>query len=566
LSSDPEKRAESANSRFIEFANLCDQVSSTRSKLAKVDFVSKYFLRLNEKDLRIASTFLAGRIFPPGSDSGEANVGYSILWGTFSEFIGADESAMSGFYMKHGDLGSAAEEALIAKNTISEASSGMLFKKDLDLQEVYSAFLELARTTGKGSQDRKRQVLNRLFLSMRSPVEAKYLIRILAGEMRIGLVEGLVEESIAKAFSSTLDQVRNARLVTGDVGLVSTLAKKGKLAEAGIKLFRPTGFMLAESGQSPEDLHSRFNGKTAYAEYKYDGIRAQIHASNEQVRIFSRNSEDITAFFPEIVSSILRLRLDRVILDGEIVAFDQERPLPFQALQRRLRKIKRSNSDAPVRYFAFDVLYSERPIIERPLSDRTNLLHSLKFQDNLAFSNQRVVSTVEDIASAFGESKSLGYEGLVLKDSSSPYAPGKRGMSWVKLKKELDTLDVVIVAAEYGHGKRAGVISDYTFAVQDHSKLKVVGKAYSGLTDQEIAEMTAKLKEITLVDSGYRRTVKPLIVLEVAFDAIQKSDRHDSGFALRFPRIKRIRTDKSVSEIDTIEKVEKIYQSQTVKL
>ena len=323
--------------------------------------------------------------------------------------------------------------------------------------------------------------------------------------------------------------------------------------------------MLADSATSSEELCEKFQERKLISDYKYDGIRAQVHVANGAVRIFSRNLEDITRYFPEIEDAAKRLDSNGLIMDGEIVPFKSGRPLSFQALQQRLRKLERSEEDVPVRFFAFDLLFLCKPMIEEPLSERMKSLRSLGLNGILAYSEQRSVSNPAEVQSMFEESKSLGYEGLVVKAPSSGYTPGRRGKNWVKLKKELDTLDVVIVAAEYGHGKRAGMISDYTFAVRDSNQLKVVGKAYSGLTDSEILQMTRLLKEITLEDQGYRRTVKPQIVLEVAFNAIQRSNRHNSGYAMRFPRIKRIRMDKSVLQIDTLSRVRKIYESQTVK-
>ncbi|HVB12721.1 MAG TPA: ATP-dependent DNA ligase, partial [Nitrososphaerales archaeon] len=494
----------------------------------------------------------------------EINVGYSMIWKSIANLYGLQNEDLSGYYMKHGDLGSAIEDYLNSVNRETPNPS-LLFESRLTLQSVHSAFGELARSSGKGTADRKQRIIERLFSSIVESVEAKYLVRIMAGEMRIGLVEGLVEESIAKAFSKTLLQVRNANLVTGNIGYVAILARDNELAKAKLELFRPTNFMLADSAENAEALYDMFEEHSIIADYKYDGIRAQIHSSDGRVKIFSRNLEDITKYFPEIEKAMRKLGSFSMILDGEIVPFRDGKPLSFQALQQRLRKLERSQSDVPIKYFAFDLLYLKKPMIEEELSSRMKLLRSLEFAGVLGYSEQRLVSSADEIQSMFEESKSLGYEGLVVKSPSSTYTPGRRGKNWVKLKKELDTLDVVIVAAEYGHGKRAGVISDYTFAVRDREALKVVGKAYSGLTDSEIADMTTLLKQITIEDHGYRRSVKPQVVLEVAFDAVQKSKRHDSGYALRFPRIKRIRTDKSISQIDTLDKVSKIYESQTVK-
>ncbi len=347
--------------------------------------------------------------------------------------------------------------------------------------------------------------------AIKDPLEAKYLVRVMGGEMRIGLVEGLVEESIAKAFSKKLAEVRNANLVTGDIGLVAVLAKHDELDKARLELFRPTNFMLADSAENSQALYEKFNKYPVISNYKYDGIRAQIHSENGKVKIFSRNLEDVTRYFPEIEDAIKKLPPSSIILDGEIVPFKDGKPLSFQALQQRLRKLERSEGDTPIRYFAFDVLYMNGSMIEEKLYVRLKALRSLEFDGVLAFAEQREVSSQEEIQSMFDESKSLGYEGLVVKNPASAYAPGRRGKNWVKLKKELDTLDVVIVAAEYGHGKRAGVISDYTFAVKDSNELKVVGKAYSGLTDGEILDMTELLKRITIEDYGYRRSVKPQV-------------------------------------------------------
>ncbi len=568
------------SSEFIDFARTCENIRSTRSKLQKVEFLSRYLLTLLcDADLNIVCTFLSGRIFQLGSASiNEVNVGYSLLWSTFANLLGIDDCVLSKYYLKHGDLGSAIEDFLSSHDStkidrFSEVgvATKLFGSPSLKIQDVFNSFKELARSTGKRSTEKKRQILTRLFSSsIKETGQAKYLIRILSGEMRIGLVEGLVEESLARAFQKTLQEIRTANLVMGSIGLVAVMAKHDRLEEAKLEPMRPTNFMLAETAETAQELYDKFGGdsRVVISEYKYDGVRAQVHLAAGRVAIFSRNLEDVTRYFPEIESEIRKstASVHDLILDGEIIASNDGSPLPFQLLQRRLRKLELSDSDVPVRYFVSDLLYFDRPLIDQKLSVRIKILRSLELGGRIAFSSQRPVSSSEEIASIFQESKSLGFEGLVVKDPDSAYTPGRRGASWIKLKKELDTLDVVIVAAEYGHGKRAGVISDYTFAVRDEAEnLKVVGKAYSGLTDAEIREMTETLKEITLKDHGYRMSVKPQIVLEVAFDAIQRSDRHDSGYALRFPRIRRIRKDKSIFDIDTMEKVKRIYESQKVR-
>ena len=317
---------------------------------------------------------------------------------------------------------------------------------------------------------------------------------------------------------------------------------------------------------TPLDVAAHF-GKEIYAEYKYDGIRVQAHKRGDEVRLYSRRLEDITASFPEVASSIRRAE-GNLILDGEIVPFSWGRPLPFQLLQRRLRRMEGFGDAAkktPVTYFVFDLLYrdGEEKVGLALMERRSELSALMKNVGVLAHSE--IVRKAAEIKTAFRRSRELGYEGLVLKDPGSPYTMGKRGSGWVKLKEELDTIDAVIVAAEYGHGKRAGKISDYTFAIRDGGALKTIGKAYSGLTDAEILEMTGRMKELTEEDYGYRRRVRPEVVVEVAFDSVQKSARHDSGYALRFPRIKRIRADKSVADIDTIDRIATIFSRQRLK-
>ncbi|MDG6991489.1 MAG: ATP-dependent DNA ligase, partial [Nitrososphaerota archaeon] len=383
-----------------------------------------------------------------------------------------------------------------------------------------------------------------------------------------GMVSGLLEEAIADALDLPADVAARAHMVLGDIGTFARAAADGEAAGVKITPFRPVNFMLAEPCATSKEIAEHF-GRLVYAEYKYDGIRAQVHKSKGSVRVYSRRLEEVTASFPEVVTALSAAKGD-FILDGEAVPFAQGRPLPFQLLQRRLRRMEDfqgAASRAPIVYFAFDILYlNGEETVDLPLSERRRLLAGVVSGTSAKTAETFDVTTEEDVATAFRRSRDLGYEGLVVKDPGSPYGMGKRGSGWVKLKEELDTLDVVIVAAEYGHGKRAGVISDYTFAVRDGDELKTVGKAYSGLTDKEIEEMTRRLKEITVKDFGYRRQVKPEIVVEVAFDSVQKSGRHDGGYALRFPRIKRIRTDKGLGDVDDLAKVEKIFQGQKLKV
>jgi len=545
---------------FLGLAEALERVKDTRSKNEKVRILADYLRPLEPPDAEIAARIASGRASERGSKD-EAQVGYSTLLEVLKEVTGSDEAAVSASYMKHGDLGKVAEELLATKRMQS------LMPENLTLGDVETAFGTLRSAKGKGSSTMRKSVLRSLVLRA-SPLEGKYIVKVLTGEMRTGLVTGLVEEAIGRAYSIPEEELARAHMLVGDLGTLAKAGASGQVGGLRMQPFRPVNFMLAEPMATAAEVADHF-GREVYAEYKYDGVRAQVHRHRGEVRIYSRRLEDITSSFPEVAAPF-RKQGEDLIIDGEVVPFSDGRPLPFQLLQRRLRRMENFEEaarNAPVVYFAFDLLLkNSKEMVQRPLAERRRLLARVVEGTPVRLAESKVVRTAEEVEHTFRMSRGLGYEGLVVKDPNSVYIMGKRGSGWVKLKEELDTLDVVIVAAEYGHGKRAGVISDYTFAVRDGDSLKTIGKAYSGLTDAEIDEMTGRLKEITVRDYGYRRTVKPEIVLEVAFDSIQKSDRHDSGYALRFPRIKRIRTDKSLSDIDTLEKVGRIFQGQKLKV
>jgi DNA ligase 1 len=550
----------SDGSLFQDLAEALERVRGTGSKNGKVEAVAAYLAKLTPEEAEIAARLATGKVSESGSRD-EAQVGYSTLWETLQEISATDEGEISKIYRKHGDLGDVAEALLSKKRETA------LFPESLTLLGLSKAFEGLRGSKGKGSLAARKGIVKSLLLSA-SPLEGKYIIKMLTGEMRTGLVQGLMEEAIAKAYSLPKESVAEARMLLGDIGALALAAGKGELASVRMSVFRPVNFMLAEPFGTPAEIWNHF-GRTLYAEYKYDGVRAQVHKLRREVRIYSRRLEDVTEFFPEVEEAARGVPHD-LVLDGEIVPFRDGRPLPFQLLQRRLRRIKdfsEAAHQAPVTYFVFDaMLLDGKELFRLPLDERSGLLDEALEGTDLSRAERRQVKSEEEVKALFRKSRDLGYEGLVVKDPSSPYTMGRRGTGWGKLKEELDTLDVVIVAAEYGHGKRAGVISDYTFAVRDGPELKTIGKAYSGLTDVEIDQMTSKLKEITVKDFGYRRTVRPQIVLEVAFDSIQRSTRHDSGFALRFPRIKRIREDKSAADADELSKVVKIFDGQRVKL
>jgi DNA ligase-1 len=570
-------------------AETCEAIAATTKKLQKTSIVAEYFKSRSADESAVSAIFLSGRAFPAWEET-TLQVGGSLLWRVVDDLSGQDEAALTAAYRKHGDLGAVAGEVLAKR-------SG----KGLGVLEVSDVFRQIAAARGPAA----KAALVRDLLGRATSLEAKYIVKIMTGDLRIGLKESLVEEAIAKAYggtlAGTLENVQRANMLLGDIGETLRLAVEGKLAEARMRMFHPLGFMLASPIESAGEGLSYF--AEAAVEDKYDGIRAQAHVSDGKVKVFSRTRDEITESFPELPDALAGLPQD-AILDGEIVAWEQPgRARPFSVLQQRLGRKKVSERmlrEIPVAYLVFDVLYAGGELlIDRPLRERARVLDELLAKDrthhggretrrktiaaagsqgNLMFGEAEAVpaaeiirtpvscaASAEELEEFFTAAQARGNEGLMIKDLDSSYTPGKRGKSWLKMKRELATLDVVVTAVEYGHGKRVGVLSDYTFGVwaADKARLVNIGKAYSGLTDVEIAEMTQWFLDHTVEDQGFRRTVEPRIVLEVAFNNMMRSDRHDSGYALRFPRIVRLRPDKAPEEADTMERVREIFGKQS---
>ena len=562
------------------FAQTCDRIAATTKKGEKTAIVADYLKSRTLDEAASSAVFLSGRPFPVWEET-TLQVGGSLLWHTVAELAGKNEKDLTAAYRKLGDLGAVAGDVLRER------------KSELSILEVEKSFREIAASRGPTS---KGKLVHDL-LARATPVEAKYIVKIMTGDLRIGLKESLVEEAIAKAYGATLPGVQRANMLLGDIGGTLRLAAEAKLNQAHMRLFHPLGFMLASPTETAEDALSYF--ENALVEDKYDGVRAQAHCSGETVRFFSRTRDEITESFPELPDALAGLRQD-AILDGEIVAWsylaadsgETGRALPFSALQQRLGRKKVSEElmrRVPVAYLAFDVFYAGGDLlIDRRMQERGQILdrllaerrpiekrshqaqHSFSFDttdESLTAQALRApvfkASSPQELDQLFEAAQARGNEGLMIKDPESPYTPGRRGKSWLKLKRELATLDVIVTAAEFGHGKRIGVLSDYTFAVRDGERLVNIGKAYSGLTDAEIAEMTKWFLEHTIEDQGFRRIVEPKIVLEVAFNNMMRSNRHESGYALRFPRIVRLRPDKLAEEVDTVERAREIYEKQS---
>ena len=648
--------------QFGDVAALAEEMAGTGSRLKKRARIAEEVAKAHAAgagDTGLFCSYLAGLPFA-ASDARKLNAGGALLSKAVKNVSGASDAELTAAYRRHGDMGSAAYDVFRDRSIGGQG---------LTLHEVETAFngMATAKTTAI------RAALVEGLLRQGTALDSKYLLKLMLGDMRIGVKESLVEEGIAVAANADVAAVRHAVMLEADLGDAAERAFAGTLAEARMRLFHPLGFMLASPVESPAEAIARFTAKPekvvvpkvkkprkkkgapepvepaefdkamqetlasdtenamyeeesteprnasapdvqAFLEDKYDGMRAQLHCGAAdapgRVALYSRNREDITESFPDLVEAfcaVITVDGAGLILDGEILGWDYTsgQALPFAVLGQRIGR-KRVGNDmrqqVPVVFMAFDLMFADGLLqLPRPLRDRRNRLEAaveaisdkavspillseaaakrkhaqgsmfthdeeLERVPRLMISPAKLVENAEEIDRAYADARARANEGVMLKAAGSAYLPGRRGLAWVKLKRVLDTLDVVITGAEYGSGRKSQFLSDYTFAVRNAAgELENVGKAYSGVTDAEITKLTEFLKAHTLEDHGHFRTVEPLVILEVAFNNIMRSDRHASGFALRFPRILRIRTDKPLAEIDTVARVEEVYQSQVDK-
>ncbi len=562
---------------FRDFAAVCEAVRAQPGRSAKIALLAAYLRTLPPGDVPTGTRFLSARAFSAGSPAtlgaGGALVLQAViaLLSAHADRPGAKTvEALQAAFHKHGEIGEAVRDFWPA---LPAGAGG------LTLAEVGTVFSQISAV---GGAEAKRRLLMDL-LARAAPVEVDYLIKIILGDMRIGASEGVVEMALARAFDAPLPAVRQARLLLGDLDAVAALAARNALAQAKFRPFHPVAFMLAQPAPNAAAVVATLAGRAAWAEDKFDGIRAQAHAcsGNHRVELFSRGSGNVSVAFPDIAAPMLKYCLATqagFVLDGEIVPLRRlpdgaTQSLPFAGLQRRLgRKAPDAAFMAryPCAFVAFDLLWINGELLfDVPLHARrkklAELFAAVPPHDPFFVAQATPLRDAGDLEDLFAAARLRRNEGLVIKQADSLYAPGRRGDAWMKLKSHLPTLDCVVVAAERGHGKRRDVLSDITFAVRSDEVgggLAVIGKAYSGLTDGEIAQLTEQFRGETLEVAGRVHRLQPRVVVEIAFDQITRSGRHDSGFALRFPRIARLRPDKGVGDIDALARVREIFNSQ----
>lgn len=560
---------------FETLAAVADRVRGTTKKLEKMALLAEYFTTLGDNDLAIAARYIAGQVFPQ-HDMRVLQVGGAAVVQALIALSGRTREEIAPLSVRLGELGEVARTIL--PGHLPETPT-------LTLAIVETAVEQLARTTGSKA---KTTLLTEL-LRAAAPLEATYLVKLVSGDLRIGLKQGLVEDALARGFGRPLPTVSHAAMLLGDLGEVAVLARAGTLDRAELRLFHPLGAMLATPAASPEEALANLPEGWALVEDKFDGVRAQIHRDGDRLAIYSRTLDEVTHRFPELHAPLLALP-GPFVLDAEIIGEREGRALPFNLFQQRLGRKAVTDDvlrDIPVVLVAFDLLYHNGDLLfAHPLIERRALLASLLGETNISLEDvleeegflpnsppsprgkgagglglplrlsqgHRVTGPTE-IDTLFAAARERGNEGLMVKLPHSAYTPGRRGAEWRKVKRALATLDVVVTAVEWGHGRRHKLLSDYTFAVrasETDPTLLNVGKAYSGLTDVELADLTQWFLAHTREDFGRVRTVEPEIILEVTFDAVQESKRHKSGYALRFPRILRRRDDKPLDEIDTL--------------
>jgi len=529
-------------------AEVCDRVAASNSRLRKVSTLARYFRELGDKDLERAISFLIGRPVVR-EHSAKLSMGWAALRDAGLAAMPWDDETFRLCMHETGDAGEAI--GLLLRNTPGS--------EPLSLEGAEELFVRLLLAL---NTRHKVEILTDAFRRYK-PLTVAYLLKVASGNPRIGLLEKMVEEAVASAQNLPIEAIREANNKLGNLAHVAAAARRGELDLIEVRLFRPLDYMLAKP---IEDVANVAAPEEWVVEDKYDGIRAQIHRQDGRVRIFTRGMEDTTAAFPEIVDAMALLP-GTAVFDGEILAWREGRALAFGALQQRIARKKVSanlRDDVPVIFMGYDLLYRGRELLlDQPLEARRAALEEELAGAGplLLLSPQIPIASHDELDRLFEEARTRGNEGLILKRRGSVYEAGRRSGTWCKVKRAFATLDVVVTAAEQGHGKRATVLSDYTFAVRDGDRLVNIGKAYSGLTDKEIRELTRLFRSIAIEKFGPVLVVRPEVVLEVAFDAITRSSRHKSGYALRFPRIVRWRRDKTADEIDTISTVDALFSS-----
>jgi DNA ligase-1 len=556
---------------FEYFANTCANIEQIPGSLEMTDVIAKLLKEVTIEELPVVTHFVMGSVFPAWSDR-QMGIGNRLLYTALSKSSGVPEEEIENIIRKTGDIGETAVQALSSNPAGQSTFSAFTEEKPgMEIKEVYERFTHIADTAGKRSQGTKIKNLQYLFNSA-TPIEARYLARLAIEQLRIGVGEGIVRDAISKAFETDVAAVERAFMLTNDLGLVAVAACNGgneEVKELDIQLNRPVKMMLAQVTPS---IQSALNdlGEVA-VEWKFDGARVQIHKEGDNIHIFSRRLENVTSSLPDVVKAIQEnVKADTAILEGEAVAIGEDgKPRAFQDILKRFRRkydVEAIAKEIPLKLNLFDVLYlNGESLIDNPLRKRRELLYqNVQSSDRILVDRQVITDNEEEIQEIYADALRAGHEGIMIKKPDAPYSPGKRGKNWLKKKPLMETLDLVVIGAEWGYGRRANLIGSYALGCYDPDtgKFPAIGKVATGITDEKLAELTTLFSDLIVYEAGRKIELKPEIVFEIAFEEIQKSPNYESGYALRFPRLVNVRDDKSPEEAESLERIGEIYHSQ----
>lgn len=547
----------------MEYAKLVElyaALEKTQGKLEKRDLIAGFLASAQESELGIAVPLLVGQIFPEWSEL-ELGVGIGLLYDAVSFVTGISKNKLKEAIAREGDVGNACEKLFHRKAQTS------LFAEQLTLEKVYGNFNKIALASGHGAQDRKIKLLSEL-LSSASPLEARYLVRTVLNELRVGVAEGIVRDAIAKAYGAEPELVERAYMLTSDFSQVALAAKRGEasLRSVAMQLWVPIKPMLAQLAPSLEEVLGSV--RKAALEIKYDGARVQVHKNGSEVKIFSRRLENVTGALPDVVEAIRKgVTAEKAIIEGEAVAVDPKtgKPRAFQDVLRRFRRkyeIEKMRGEIPFETYLFDLLYiNGESMIDVVFEERRKKLEAIVANKSL-LAEQLATGDAKEAEKFYQRALQKGHEGIMIKNLEAPYIPGARVGYMYKLKPVMETLDLAVIGALWGTGKRAGWLGSYLLGARSEGEFVPVGRAATGVTEEQLEELTSLLKPLVVYDSQGEVKLKPEVVVEVGFQEIQASPKYASGCALRFPRIIRIREDKSPSEADSLERIRELYERQ----
>jgi DNA ligase 1 len=550
-------------SSFYDFALVCQELGQTQSRLQMAEAVGTFLAALSIGEAEVAARFMVGRALEQGEEK-RLQLSGRAIWKIVAEMVGVEDQG---------------EDIFAAAEDFGEAVAIMLRRRTADpeptltIGEVDRAFHDIAEIEGRHARNRKLDALRALF-ARSSALEGKYLAKVLIREMRHGVSEGMMLEAIARMANRPVTDVRRIHMLEADLGRTVRILREGGALpsgsgrrSAGVKPLKP---MLAQPAADIAEAFAMLGPELAF-EHKLDGARVQIHHGEGSTRIFSRRMNEITTSLPEVVDMIGKLGGRSAILDGEVIAVDSlGRPLAFQELMRRFGRVKdieRLRAEQPIRLHLFDLLALDSALtIDHSYAERARQLDDLASAASLDTVQRLMTPSLSEAERFFRDAIAAGYEGVVGKALRSAYMPGVRGRGWVKIK-HARTLDLVIVAADWGYGRRHGWLSNYHLAARNERTggFSEVGKTFKGLTDEQFREMTERLLALKISESHGTVVVRPEVVVEVGYNDIQRSPQYEAGMALRFARIVRIRTDKAVSEADSIEAVERDFERQLVR-